>query len=157
MLVSYFHFSFTVANIERSIAFYRDVLGMKLVHTMTHDQPYTSIQVGFKDTLLKVALFTIEGIPQPPSGHLLELIEYVNPRGEPTDTATNRPGAAHLAFQVDDLHAEFNRMKALGVRFKSEGPVKITAGRNEGGWTIYLLDPDNITLEMVQPRLAATS
>jgi catechol 2,3-dioxygenase-like lactoylglutathione lyase family enzyme len=42
-------------------------------------------------------------------------------------------------------------MKALGVRFKSE-PVKIMAGPNEGGWTIYFLDPDDITLEMVQPR-----
>ncbi len=151
MLVNYFHFSFTVSNLERSIAFYRDVVGMKLVHTMVHDQPYTSVQVGFKDALLKVALFTIEGIPESRSGHLLELIEYVNPRGEPTDTTTNRPGAAHLAFQVDDLRAAYERMKALGVRFKSE-PVRITAGRNEGGWTVYFLDPDNITLEMVQPR-----
>jgi catechol 2,3-dioxygenase-like lactoylglutathione lyase family enzyme len=82
---------------------------------------------------------------------MLELIEYVNPRGEPTDTTTNRPGSAHLAFQVDDLWAEYNRMKALGVRFKSE-PVRIAAGPNEGGWTIYFLDPDDITLEMVQPR-----
>jgi catechol 2,3-dioxygenase-like lactoylglutathione lyase family enzyme len=151
VIVSYFHFSFTVSNIERSIAFYRDVVGMKLVKTFIHDQPYTSVQVGFPDTYLKVATFTIEGIPQVRSGHLLELIEYVNPRGEPTDTATNRPGAAHLAFQVDDLNAEYQRMTALGVRFKSE-PVKITAGPNEGGWTIYFLDPDNITLEMVQPR-----
>src|SRR6476619_1458512 len=103
MLVNYFHFSFTVSDLERSIAFYRDAVGMKLVHTMIHDQPYTSIQVGFKDAYLKVALFTIDGIPEARSGHLLELIEYVNPRGEPTDTATNRPGAAHMAFQVDDL------------------------------------------------------
>ena len=151
MLVSYFHFSFTVSNLDQSITFYRDVLGMKLVRTFIHDQPYTSVQVGFKDAYLKVATFTVEGMPVPRSGHLLELIEYVNPRGEPTDTTTNRPGSAHLAFQVDDLNMEYNRMKALGVRFKSE-PVKIAAGPNEGGWTIYFLDPDNITLEMVQPR-----
>jgi len=151
MIVSYFHFSFTVSNIEQSVEFYRDVVGMKLVKTFIHDQPYTSVQVGFPDAYLKVATFTIEGLPPVRSGHLLELIEYVNPRGEPTDTATNRPGAAHLAFQVDDLHAEYNRMKMLGVCFKSE-PVRIMAGPNEGGWTIYFLDPDNITLEMVQPR-----
>lgn len=150
-LINYFHFSFTVSNLERSIAFYRDILGMKLVDQSVHDQPYTSVQVGFKDAHLKVARLTIAGIPESRSGHLLELLEYVNPRGEPTDTTTNRPGAAHLAFEVDDLRAEYNRMKALGVRFKSE-PVKIMAGRNEGGWTIYFLDPDNITLEMVEPR-----
>lgn len=151
MLVNYFHFSFTVSNLERSIEFYRNVVGMKLVKTAVHDQPYTSIQVGFQDAYLKVAQLTIEGIPAVRSGHLLELIEYVNPRGEPTDTTTNRPGSAHLAFQVDDLQAEYQRMKALGVRFRSE-PVRITAGPNEGGWTVYFLDPDNITLEMVQPK-----
>jgi catechol 2,3-dioxygenase-like lactoylglutathione lyase family enzyme len=51
---------------------------------------------------------------------------------------------------VDDLPAEYERLKKLGVRFKSE-PVQITAGRHTGGYTIYFLDPDNITLEMVQP------
>lgn len=151
MILNYFHFSFTVSDIERSVEFYRDILGLKLVHRMVHDQPYTSVQVGFPNALLKVALFTIDGMSQPPSGHLLELIEYANPRGEPTDTATNRPGAAHLAFQVDDLQSEYKRMSALGVRFKSE-PVHITAGRNQGGYTIYFLDPDDITLEMIQPR-----
>ncbi|MCC6483606.1 MAG: VOC family protein [Armatimonadetes bacterium] len=151
MLLNCFHFSFTVSDIEASVHFYRDILGMKLVHRMVHDQPYTSKQVAFDNAFLKVALFTIDAMPQPPSGHILELIEYANPRGEPTDTATNRPGAAHMAFQVDDLQAEYARMKALGVRFKSE-PVQITAGRNAGGWTVYLLDPDNITLEMVQPK-----
>lgn len=150
-LVNYFHFSFTVSDLERSIAFYRDVVGMELVGWQVHDQPYTSVQVGFPNAVLKAARLTIQGIPSARSGHLLELIEYVNPRGEPTDTTTNRPGAAHMAFQVDDLLAEYARMKALGVRFKSE-PVAITAGPNQGGWTIYFYDPDGITLEMVQPR-----
>jgi catechol 2,3-dioxygenase-like lactoylglutathione lyase family enzyme len=150
MILNYFHFSFTVSDINQSVDFYGNILGLKLVHRMVHDQPYTSTQVGFENALLKVALFTIDGIHQSPSGHLLELIEYVNPRGVPTDTATNRPGAAHLAFLVDDLPAEYERLKALGVRFKSE-PVLITAGRHTGGYTIYMLDPDNITLEMVQP------
>ena len=150
--ISYFHFSFTVSDIERSIAFYRDTLGLKLVHRMVHDQAYTSSQIGFSNAYLKVALFTLSEMPQgqSPSGHFLELIEYVRPRGEPTDTTTNRPGAAHLALQVDDLHAEFERLKALGVPFKSEAPVRITAGRHTGGWTCYFLDPDGIPLEMVQ-------
>jgi len=151
MLVNYFHFSFTVSNLERSIDFYTNVIGMKLIGSQLHDQPYTSVQVAFPNAVLKAARLTIEGIPVARSGHLLELVEYVNPRGEPTDTTTNRPGTAHMAFQVDDLWAHYNRMKALGVRFKSE-PVAITAGPNAGGWTIYFYDPDDITLEMVQPR-----
>lgn len=151
-LISYFHFSFTVSDLERSIAFYRDLLGLKLVHRMVHDQKYTSSQIGFKDALLKVALFNVADMPQgsSPSGHVLELIEYVNPRGEPLNAATNRPGAAHLALQVDDLAAEFARLKAAGVQFRSEAPVPITHGRHSGGLTCYLLDPDGITLELIE-------
>jgi catechol 2,3-dioxygenase-like lactoylglutathione lyase family enzyme len=150
--ISYFHFSFTVSDIEQSIEFDRDKLGLKLVHRMVHDQAYTSTQIGFANALLKVALFTLDAMPQgqSPSGHFLELTEYARPRGEPLDVSTNRPGAAHLAFQVLDIHAEFERLKALGVRFKSDAPVNITHGRHTGGWTCYLLDPDNITLEMMQ-------
>ncbi len=151
-LLSYFHFSFTVSDIEQSVQFYRDILGLRLVHRMVHDQAYTSAQIGFSNAYLKVALFTLADMPQgqSPSGHFLELIEYVRPRGEPTDTSTNRPGAAHLAFQTDDIQAEFDRLKALGVRFKSDAPIRITHGRHTGGWTCYFLDPDNITLEMIQ-------
>ncbi len=151
-LISYFHFSFTVSDLERSITFYRDLLGLKLVHRMVHDQKYTSSQIGFRDALLKVALFNVADMPQgsSPSGHVLELIEYVNPRGEPLDAATNRPGAAHLALQVDDLEAEFARLKAAGVQFRSEAPVPITHGRHSGGLTCYLLDPDGITLELIE-------
>jgi catechol 2,3-dioxygenase-like lactoylglutathione lyase family enzyme len=149
-VISYFHLSFTVSDLEQSIAFYRDVIGLRLVHRMIHDQAYTSAQIGYANAYLKVALFTVPGMHQSPSGHVLELIEYVNPRGEPMEPATNRPGAAHLALQVDDLHAEFDRLRGLGVRFKSDQPVKITAGRHTGGWTCYALDPDNITLELVQ-------
>ncbi|MBC7814241.1 MAG: VOC family protein, partial [Burkholderiales bacterium] len=109
-LVNYFHFSFTVSNIERSIAFYRDVIGMSLVKTAVHDQPYTSVQVGFPDAHLKMAQLTIDGIAPTRSGHVLELVEHVHPRGEATDTTTTRPGTAHLAFQVADLHAEYERM-----------------------------------------------
>lgn len=151
-LISYFHFSFTVSDIERSIAFYRDLLGLRLVHRMVHDQKYTSSQIGFRDALLKVALFDVSNMPQgsSPSRHVLELIEYVNPRGEPQDMATNRPGAAHLALQVDDLEAEFVRLKAAGVQFRSDAPVPVTHGRHTGGLTCYLRDPDGITLELIE-------
>ena len=151
-LISYFHFSFTVSDIDQSVAFYRDLIGLKLVHRMVHDQQYTSTQIGYSNALLKVALFTLPDMPQgqSPSGHFLELIEYANPRGEPIDTSTNRPGVAHLALQVDDLETEFARLKAAGVRIKSDAPVPVTHGRHTGGLVCYMLDPDNITLEMMQ-------
>lgn len=149
MLIAYWHFSFTVSDIEQSVDFYTRVLGMKLVHRQEQANEYTAKLVGYENAHLKVAQLTVEGMPGMRSGHLLELVEYVYPHCEPTDTATCRPGSAHLAFQVDDIHAEYERMTGLGVRFKST-PNAITAGINNGGFTCYFLDPDDITLEIIQ-------
>ncbi len=149
MLLATWHFSFTVADIERSVAFYRDVLGLELVHRQEQANAYTRKFVGYPDAHLKVAQFRIAGAPVARSGHLLELVEYVAPQGTKIDTRTLNPGTAHLAFQVDDIFAEYARMLALGVRFRSE-PVAIEAGINRGGYTVYFLDPDDITLEIIQ-------
>lgn len=149
MLIAYWHFSFTVADIDRSVDFYTRVIGMELVHTQEQHNEYTAKLVAYENAHLKVAQLTIGGMHKERSGHLLELVQYVHPPCEPTDTGTCRPGSAHLAFQVDDAWAEYRRMKDLGVRFKSE-PNAITAGINKGGFTCYFLDPDDITLEILQ-------
>ena len=51
---------------------------------------------------------------------------------------------------VDDIHGEYERLNAAGVKFRS-APVPITAGRNKGGFALYFEDPDGITLEFLQP------
>ena len=149
MLIACWHFSFTVSDLERSLAFYRDLLGMRLVHRQQQANEYTARLVGYPDAHLKVAQLTIDGLPPSRSGHLLELVEYLHPLCEPTDTEICRPGAAHMAFQVSDIYGEYARLLASGVRFRSP-PNAITSGINEGGHTCYFLDPDAITLEMVE-------
>jgi lactoylglutathione lyase len=151
MITGVFHFSFTVDSIEESKDFYGRILGLELVHEARHDRPYTSRQVGFENADLKMAAFRVPGVAPQASTHVLELIEYVHPKGVKLDAATNNTGSAHLALVVDDVFGEYERLAALGVRFRSE-PVRIDAGPNEGGYTVYFLDCNGITLELVQPR-----
>jgi lactoylglutathione lyase len=150
MIQGLWHASFTVSNLERSVQWYAEVLGLEYVRGQEQANPYTARLVGFADVHLKVAQLRIPGMATPRSLHHIELIEYVHPRGEPIPLDTNRTGVGHWAFQVDDLRAEYERMVALGVQFKST-PNEIMAGVNQGGWAVYFLDPDGITLEMVQP------
>ncbi|MEV5829654.1 VOC family protein [Spirillospora sp. NPDC052242] len=150
MLAAIWHFSFHVADLDRSIAFYRDVLGMELVHVQDQDNAYTRALVGYPDARLRVAQLAVPGPRDHVSTHDLELVEYVVPRGERQDPARHHPGAAHMAFAVADIGAEHDRLAALGVRFVSP-PNRITAGANTGGAACYFLDPDDITLELVQP------
>ena len=146
------HFSFTVADLDRSIAFYRDVMGFTLVHRQDQDNDYTRRLVGYPNARLRVAQLAVEGQPRGVSTHDLELVEYVEPVGSRGDTNICNPGAAHLAITVDNIHDFHRRLAAAGVRFVSP-PNEITAGINTGGYACYFYDPDNIVLELLQPPL----
>jgi len=150
MVRGVWHFSFTVSDLERSIDFYCRLLGMRLVHRQEQANPYTRTLVGYADASLRVAQLTIDGAAAGPSGHLLELVQYLAPAHPPHPPGTAFPNSAHMAFAVDDLQAAYQKLAGEGVRFCSE-PVAITAGINQGGFAVYFRDPDGITLEMVQP------
>lgn len=141
------HVGLTVADIERSIRFYRDTLGMELIRRRPRvDDDYVQRQTGYPGVVLNVASFK----PSPNSSVTLEVVQYMTHAGEPADPATNRAGSGHLCLLVDDLKACYEELRAKGVRFKSE-PVRITAGPNEGGYVVYFLDPDGYPLELFQP------
>src|SRR2546426_12561058 len=123
----------------------------KVTGVQTCALPISRALVRFPDARLKVAQLRIPNLTIPVSRHHIELVEYEHPRGAAIPLPTNSPGVRHWAFVVDDIHAEVTRLKGLGVRFKSETPNLITEGVNRGGSTIYFLDPDGITLELMQP------
>lgn len=151
MIQGMWHVSFAVSNLEASVKWYTEVLGLKFVRGQVQANEYTSRLVAFPDAHLKIAQLAVPGMTLPVSRHHIELIEYVHPRGEDIPLDTNRTGTGHWAFIVDDIHQEFERMKALGVRFKADAPIPIAEGVNKGGYTVYFLDPDGITLEILQP------
>ncbi len=140
------HFSFTVKDLERSVGFYRDTLGMNLAATMDREGEDISRIVDFENAHLKIAFLEL---PQS-SGLRLELIQYLAPVGNPIDSRTCNPGSAHICFNVEDIHSTYQSLRDKGVRFRSE-PVAITTGVHAGGYAVYFLDPDDNTLELVQP------
>jgi lactoylglutathione lyase len=152
-LAEIFHTGLTVSDLDRSIAFYRDVLGLELVSQWDSAQPYLRTVVGYPDAELRIALLRLPRSRAGVSGHHIELLEYRTPRGARGDANTFNPGNAHVAFMVEDLDAAYAELSAKGVRFKS-APVAVTHGRNAGAKAVYLFDPDDITLEFIQPAAA---
>jgi catechol 2,3-dioxygenase-like lactoylglutathione lyase family enzyme len=149
------HTGLTVSDLDRSIAFYRDLLGLELITRWDSSQPYLRTVVGYPDAELRIALLRLPAGPDGGgSGHHIELLEYRRPRGTRGDANTYNPGNGHVAFMVDDLAATHAALAAKGVRFKS-APVDITHGRNAGGRAVYFFDPDDITLELIQPARRA--
>lgn len=145
------HFSFTVEDIETSTQWYVDVLGLELVHRQAQDNAYTRQLVGMDDAVLKIAQLRLPGISPLRSTHMLELVEYVSPKGAGIrPLPTNDVGAAHLALMVTDIDTRYAAMVEKGVRFRNP-PVQIAEGVNAGGKSCYFHDPNGITLELLQP------
>jgi catechol 2,3-dioxygenase-like lactoylglutathione lyase family enzyme len=141
------HTSYTISNLERSLAFYVGVLGCEILWQRLITNDYFGEIVGLNGCVVKAAHLRIPG-----SEHRIELFEYVQPAGSRLDLRTNNVGSSHISFIVDDLRAAYEDMKEIGVQFRSP-PVEITSGPHKGGWGIYLLDPDGITVELYQPPI----
>ncbi len=139
------HTSFTVADLERSLEFLRDRLGLELVGSREIRDEYFGRIVGLDGCVVRAALLRIPGSP-----HLVELFEYLSPRGQPRPAQPNDPGSSHLSLLVDDLPALYEKLRPLGVKFVSP-PIAITGGPNRGGYGVYLHDPNGILIELFQP------
>lgn len=143
------HTGFTVSDLERSVAWYRDVLGLDLIGRQRNDNAYSRQIVGMPDAVLEIAFLGFPAESAARRGQVLELVQYRSPAGRVLHLATNDVGVGHLALEVDELAAEYERLVRLGVRFRSL-PVEIDEGHNRGALACYLLDPDGITIELIQ-------
>ncbi|MDA1128935.1 MAG: VOC family protein [Chloroflexi bacterium] len=161
LLRSVDHVAFTVSNLERSLEFYRDLLGLDVILKRVWDEDYVRQMVGYPDASLYIALLklpgeqgallTADGALIPGQGNfMLELIEYQQPRSDTGVSQINSPGNAHLCFIVDDIQEFYRRLLPTGVTFIS-APVTVTAGPNKGRQAVYLRDRDGIVIQLMQP------
>jgi lactoylglutathione lyase len=140
------HTGLTVLSLDRSIRFYRDILGFALVFQWNPQAPYIGELVGYPSVDLHSAVLRIPG-----SDVFLELLEY---RGIPkrfNDMSNGNVGNAHIAFFVDELEPLYERLTALGVNSVSR-PISPTIGPNQGGRAVYLIDPDGFRVELVETK-----
>ncbi|GAC1471017.1 MAG: lactoylglutathione lyase [Candidatus Dormibacteraceae bacterium] len=140
------HTGLHVSDLERSLAFYRDLLGFELVFAWNPQAPYIGELVGYPDVDLHAA------VVRPPNSEVfLELLEYRNVERTPVDTRNANPGTAHTAYYVDDLDGLYAELVAKGVKAVSP-PVTPTIGPNAGGRAVYLIDPDGIRVELIETK-----
>ena len=142
------HTGITVSNLERSLAFWRDVLGFELSHTAHQTGEMASEITGVEGAEIKLA------VVKTPGGHKIELLEYIAPadRQRHVDFRPCDVGSVHVALIVDDLDAVLSAINASG--WKAAGkPQTLRSGPNAEKRVVYVRDPDGATIEfMQQPR-----
>ncbi|MEY2491853.1 MAG: hypothetical protein QOH24_804 [Verrucomicrobiota bacterium] len=138
------HTGFTVANLERSLAFWRDVLGFELSHRAHHTGDLASEVTGVPGAEISIAVLKAPG-------HRIELLEYHAPADR--RRADLRPcdvGSVHVALTVDDLDSVLGAIASSGWQAAGK-PQTLKSGPNAGKRVIYVRDPDGITIELMQP------
>ena len=138
------HTGITVSNLERSLAFWRDVLGFEFSHTAHQKGELAQEITGVEGAEIKLAVL------KTPSGHKIELLEYLAPADR--KRADVRPcdvGSVHVAVLIDDLDTVLAQIAASG--WKAAGkPQTLTTGPNAGKRVVYVRDPDGTTIEFMQ-------
>ncbi len=139
------HAGVTVANLDRSLAFYEGLLGLPVAAISVLESAEIAAVVGHPGARLRIADL------QMPSGEVLELIVYEVPDGAPVRTRHTQPGTAHIALTVANLADLHARLLAAGADLISTGPVAITGtGEFAGVVVLYLRDPDGNVIELIE-------
>ena len=137
------HTSFTVSDLDRSLAFFRDAMGFEVTSKAPRNKAAIEGITGVRDADVVIAY--VRG-----PGHSIELIQYLSP--DDRDTMRPRPcdvGFAHIAYDVDDIEAAIETVSRHAVAPVGE-TMEIDQGPNKGGKVAYLRDPDGITIEFIQ-------
>src|SRR5258705_6937449 len=92
------HTGITVSNLERSLAFWRDVLGFELSHRVDQTGELAAEITGVPGAEISLAVL------KAPSGHKIELLEYLAPKDRNhLDLRPCDVGSVHVAFTVENL------------------------------------------------------
>ncbi len=123
MLKKYLHTRFRVADMDRSVRFYSDILGMEVAERKTSPRGSQLVFLRFPETDCELELCSF------PDSGMVDVPEDL----------------VHLAFQVQDLKVCVGKLESAGIPI-TEGPVEMGSGAQ----FIFTEDPDKYEIELMQ-------
>ncbi len=135
------HVSVHTPDMDRLLAFYRDVLGFEVVESSRvswRDAPEIDALTGLRDTAAKVVMVRAANV-------YLEFFEYQSPPARYADRLLpSDHGFTHICLDVSDIDAEYRRLSDRGMTFNAP-PMLSDGGRIK---TTYGRDPDGNVVEL---------
>ncbi len=139
------HTAISTRDLERALAFYRDLLGFELVVDFSWPEGTANMNATHRldETSGQVVLLKAGNC-------MIELFQYATPTPRPADPDRRLcdHGLTHICLDVDDIDAEYKRLAAGGMRFHCPpvdyGTVKTTYG----------MDPDGNFIELQEIKSA---
>jgi catechol 2,3-dioxygenase-like lactoylglutathione lyase family enzyme len=139
------HVGVTVSDVDRSLGFWRDLLGLAVTGRGVVEWEHLDRLVALPDTKIEWCELAL------PGGGKVELSQYHRPVGDAVEPGEeNEPGRSHVSLLVDDLTEMLAVLRSSGVRARTNDPVDIPLGAYEGGKAAYVFDPDGVELELIE-------
>lgn len=145
-VTGFFHAGVTVSDMDASLRFYRDGLGLEEQFDRLLDADYLRTVLDLDFTAIRAVYLSI------PGGGIVELLEYQGIERMPARSRPSDYGAGHLCLYVEGIAELTARLIAHGGRPRSSDPVAITSGPNQGATSIYMCDPDGYAVELFERR-----
>jgi catechol 2,3-dioxygenase-like lactoylglutathione lyase family enzyme len=148
-------FSHIVDNVERSVAFYRNVLGLEMPNpSRAFDSTPWIVDMGnTPGAQSRPAILHIPG-----SALGVELIDYKDIDRKAVHPHFQDPGAASLILTVRDMDAMMAKLKAANAHINSKGGEPATLkGPGSTGHVVFVQDPDGFFIEISQRDPAPTT
>jgi catechol 2,3-dioxygenase-like lactoylglutathione lyase family enzyme len=144
MISSIRHVGFVVTNLDESLKFYSEILGLKIYRRYIESGDFIDSLTGMKNVNLEWVKLII------PSGGLIELLQYhSHPQVNKSLVQvfpSNRLGCSHIALTVSDLSKLYINLIDAGYTCESE-PLIAPGGKAK---ILYCHDPDGAILELIE-------
>ena len=134
------HAGIVVSDINRSLNFYNNILGLKVIKDVIEVGPFIDSIQGLKN----VRVNTIKMVTE--DGGMIELLHFHSHPEEPKERPFPEIGVSHVAFAVDNLEDEYKRLLKHNIKFickpmvSPDGFAKVT----------FCRDPDGTLIELVE-------
>ena len=136
------HFGIVVGNMEKSIHFYRDILGLRIYRDMQEEGKFIDTILGLVNVKVRTVKMTSEN-----GNTLIELLDYQSHRREKKEKHEIFDiGASHVAFEVKDIEQEYKRLKEQGIVFTAEPQISLDGKAK----VTFCFDPDGVPIELVE-------
>lgn len=145
------NFAHIVQNLDKSLEFYRDVLGLEVAVNQPFAPNPAIAKLG--NTMGGQSRYTALKVPGSEIG--IELIEYKDIERKPQHPRFYDPGAANMALRVRDLDAVFARLQKFGAKVITAAGKPVTI--NNTIHVVFVQDPDGFVVELGQGTPPADS
>jgi len=134
------HTGIVVKDLTKIIFFYTELLGLKIENEAEESGKYIDDILSLKNTKVKTVKMSVD------DGSIIELLYFESHGQAHKFKNVYDMGYSHIAFTVNDLESEYERLRKKGVRFNSAPQIST----DRKAKVVFCEDPEGNMIELVE-------